>query len=112
MAYKWKEKKLKYMINKEDFFQLSHLKSCFDGLNRAGAVTRHALEEEQPGLLVEDGVGGPARVTRHVLLDVTPQHILNVFLLESSLDDQLIVSINSSTCSQLWLEQQDLLWTI
>ena len=89
------------MINKEDFFQLSHLKSCFDGLNRAGAVTRHALEEEQPGLLVEDGVGGPARVTRHVLLDVTSQHILNVFLLESSLNDQLIVTINSSTCSQL-----------
>ena len=89
------------MIDKEDFFQLSHLKSCFDGLNRAGAVTRHALEEEQPGLLVEDGVGGPARVTRHVLLDVTSQHILNVFLLESSLDDQLIVTINSSTCSQL-----------
>ena len=89
------------MIDKEDFFQLSHLKSCFDGLNRAGAVTRHALEEEQPGLLIEDGVGGPARVTRHVLLDVTSQHILNVFLLESSLDDQLIVTINSSTCSQL-----------
>lgn len=89
------------MIDKEDFFQLSHLKSCFDGLNRAGAVTRHALEEEQPGLLVEDGVGGPARVTRHVLLDVTSQHILNVFLLESSLNDQLIVTINSSTCSQL-----------
>ena len=89
------------MINKEDFFQLSHLKSCFDGLNRAGAVTRHALEEEQPGLLIEDGVGGPARVTRHVLLDVTSQHILNVFLLESSLNDQLIVTINSSTCSQL-----------
>ena len=89
------------MIDKEDFFQLSHLKSCFDGLNRAGAVTRHALEEEQPGLLVEDGVGGPARVTRHVLLDVTSQHILNVLLLESSLDDQLIVTINSSTCSQL-----------
>ena len=89
------------MIDKEDFFQLSHLKSCFDGLNRAGAVTRHALEEEQPGLLVEDGVGGPARVTRHVLLDVTSQHILNVLLLESSLNDQLIVTINSSTCSQL-----------
>ena len=89
------------MIDKEDFFQLSHLKSCFDGLNRAGAVTRHALEEEQPGLLIEDGVGGPARVTRHVLFDVTSQHILNVLLLESSLNDQLIVTINSSTCSQL-----------
>ena len=80
---------------------MTYLETSLDGLHRAGAVAGHALEEEEPGLLVEDGVGGPARVTRHVLLDVTSQHILNVFLLESSLDDQLIVTINSSTCSQL-----------
>ena len=80
----------------------SDLKSCLDGLNGTGAVTRHALEEEQPGLLVEDGVGGPARVTRDVLLDVAPQHVLDVFLLEPSLDDQLVVAVNSSTGSQLW----------
>ena len=42
----------------------------------------HALEEEEPGLLVEDGVRGPAGVTRHVLLDVPPQHVLYVLLLE------------------------------
>ena len=65
-------------------------------------MTRHALEEEQPGLLVEDGIGGPARVTRDVLLDVAPQHVLDVFLLEPSLDDQLIVAVNSSAGSQLW----------
>jgi len=65
-------------------------------------VTRHALEEEQPGLLVEDGVGGPARVTRDVLLDVAPQHVLDVLLLEPSLDDQLVVTVNSSAGSQLW----------
>ena len=62
----------------------------------------HALEEEQPGLLVEDGVGGPARVTRDVLLDVAPQHVLDVLLLEPSLDDQLVVAVNSSAGSQLW----------
>ena len=44
----------------------------------------HALEEEQPGLLVEDGVGGPAGVAGHVLLDVTSQHVLYVLLLEMS----------------------------
>ena len=44
----------------------------------------HALEEEEPGLLVEDGVGGPAGVSGHILLDVTPQHVLYVFLLETS----------------------------
>ena len=64
-------------------------------------MTRHTLEEEQAGFLVEDGVGGPARVARHVLLDVAPQHVLDVFLLEPSLDDQLVVTVNSSTGSQL-----------
>ena len=44
----------------------------------------HTLEEEQPGLLVEDGVGGPAGVAGHVLLDVTSQHVLYVLLLETS----------------------------
>ena len=31
-------------------------------------VAGHALQEEQPGLLVEDGVGGAACVARHKLL--------------------------------------------
>lgn len=30
----------------------------------------HALEEEEPGLLVKDGVGAAAGVAGHVLLDV------------------------------------------
>ena len=47
-------------------------------------MTCHALEEEEPGLLVEDGVGGPAGVARHVLLDVPPQHVLYVLLLETT----------------------------
>ena len=45
-------------------------------------MTGHALQEEEPGLLVEDGVWRPTRVARHVLLDVAPQHVLNVLLLE------------------------------
>ena len=44
----------------------------------------HALEEEQPGLHVEDGVGGPAGVAGHVLLDVSAQCVLYVLLLEMS----------------------------
>ena len=46
------------------------LESGLDGLHRAPGVAGHALEEEQAGLLVENGVGGAARVARHVLLDV------------------------------------------
>ena len=55
----------------------------------------HALEEEEPGLLVEDGVRGPAGVARHVLLDVPPQHILYVLLLEAALEDELVVAVDS-----------------
>ena len=51
----------------------------------------HALEEEEPGLLVEDGVRGPAGVTGHILLDVPSQHVLYVLLLETSWK-QLILS--------------------
>jgi len=69
-----------------DILSLSRdgLEASFDGLHRAGALTGHALEEEQPGLLDEDGVRGPAGVAGHVLLDVTPQHVLYVLLLETS----------------------------
>ena len=35
-------------------------------------VTRHALQEKQPGLLVEDGVRWAARVARHELLRRVP----------------------------------------
>ena len=39
-----------------------YLETSLDGLDRARTVTCHALQEEQPGLLVEDGVGGPANI--------------------------------------------------
>ena len=80
---------------------MTYLETSLDGLHGAGAVAGHALEEEETTLLGQDGVGGsghkyylilfriidiaiPARVTRHVFLDVASQHILNVLLLEST----------------------------
>ena len=82
---------------------MTYLETSLDGLHRAGAVAGHALEEEETTLLGQDGVGGsghkyylllfrisihiatiPARVTRHVFLDVASQHILNVLLLETT----------------------------
>jgi len=48
-------------------------------------VAGHALEEKEADVLVEDGVGGAAGVTEHVLLDVLSQHCLNVPLLELAL---------------------------
>ena len=46
------------------------LKTGLNGLHRAGGMAGHALQEEEPGLLVEDGVGTAAGMTGHILLDV------------------------------------------
>ena len=81
------------------------LETGLDGLHRAPRVTGHALQEEQPALLVEDGVGGSAGVARHVLLDVPPEHVLNVLLLEAALDDQLVVAVEGAHGSQLGEEE-------
>jgi hypothetical protein len=76
-----------------------------DGLHRASRVTRHALQKEQSRLLVEDGVGGAAGVAGHVLLDVPPEYVLHVLLLEAALDDQLVVAVNRANRAQLGGEE-------
>lgn len=64
-------------------------------------MARHALEEKQPGLLVQDSVGGPAGVAGDVLLDVPPKHVLYVLLLEPSLHDELVVAVNGPAGAEL-----------
>ena len=81
------------------------LETGLDGLDRAARVALHALEEEDPGLLVQHGVGRAAGVAGDVLLDVTPQHVLDVFLLEFALDDQLVVAVHGARRSQLGAEE-------
>ncbi len=68
-------------------------------------MARHALEEEQPGLLVEDGVWRSAGVAGHVLLDVAAEDVLNVLLLEAALDDELVVSVDGAHGAQLGEEE-------
>ena len=81
-------------------FQTHHLETGLDGLDTAGGVAGHALQEEQPRLLVQDRVRGsaiesclnskhgwcwgvPACVAGDILLDVPSQHILYMLLLKS-----------------------------
>merc|ERR1719150_1184789 len=47
------------------------LEAGLDGLHRAPRVARHALEEPDSRLLVEDGVRRAAGVAGHELLDVS-----------------------------------------
>lgn len=74
------------------------------GLNtsdRASRPARLALQEEQPGVLLEDGFGRAAGVARHVLLDVPPQHVLDLLRLEAALDDELGVAVDGTARAQL-----------
>ncbi len=61
----------------------------------------HALQEKEPGLLGEDRVGRPTGVTRHILLDVATQDVLDMLLLEATLDDQLIAAVDGTHSTQL-----------
>ncbi len=61
----------------------------------------HALQEEQPRLLVQDGVRGSAGVACDILLDVAPKDVLDMLLLELALHHELIVAINGTSRSQL-----------
>ena len=56
------------------------LETGFDGLYGTAGVTGHALQEEEPGLLVEDGVGAAASVTRHILFNIPENnHFLSTY---------------------------------
>jgi len=47
----------------------------------------------------------PAGVASDVFLDVAPEDVLDVFLLESSLHHQLTITVNGAHCSQLGEEE-------
>merc|ERR1719264_866411 len=83
------------------------LETGLDGLDTARGVTGHALQEEQPRLLVQDRVRGSACVAGDILLDVPSQHILYMLLLNSPFHDELVAAINCTTCSQLSKEESE-----
>merc|ERR1719264_1702492 len=91
--------------SKEPSLPSDGLKAGLDGLDTAGGVTGHALQEEQPSLLVQDRVRGSACVAGDILLDVPSQHILYVLLLESPFHGELVAAINGATSTQLSKEE-------
>merc|ERR1719264_2407801 len=83
------------------------LETGLDGLDTARGVTGHALQEEQPRLLVQDRVRGSACMAGDILLDVPSQHILYMLLLKSAFHDKLVAAINGTTSSQLSKEESE-----
>lgn len=63
--------------------------TALDGGDRPPGSARVAGNERQTVLsLAQLRVGRPARLARHVLDDVLPQHVLQLLRLETTLDDQ------------------------
>merc|ERR1719264_1845248 len=91
--------------SKEPSLPSDGLETGLDGLDTAGGVTGHALQEEQPCLLVQDRVRGSACVAGDILLDVPSQHIFYVLLLESPFHDELVAAINGATSTKLSKEE-------
>lgn len=92
-------------------FGCDSLETGLDALDRAPRVAGHALQEEQPRLLVQDGVGRPAGMAGDVLLDVPPQHVLDVLLLETAFHDELAVAVDGAHGAQLGRQEgQKVLW--
>lgn len=58
------------------------------------------LKSEQQALVTL-----PAGVASDVFLNVAPENVFDVFLLESSLHHQLTVAVNRAHCSQLGEEE-------
>lgn len=78
----------------------THLETRFYASDGASWATGFALQEKEPSVLAENGLGGPTCVTSNVFLDVPPQYVLDLLLLEPSFDDELIVTIDGSAGTQ------------
>jgi len=52
-------------------------------------------------LLGEDGIGATANLTGDVLENVFPEHIFDLLGLETTLDDQALVSVDGTARTQL-----------
>lgn len=81
-------------------FSRDSLETTLNTRHRAPWSTSLALQEEQPRILLQNCFRWTARVTRYVFLDVTTQHILNLFRLEAPLNDQLGITIDRTTRTQ------------
>ena len=70
------------------------------------APTAVARNEIQPVLaLAQLRVRTPARLARDVLHDVPPQHVLDLFLLEATLDDEAFAAVDGAAGAQLGEEE-------
>lgn len=77
------------------------LETRLDGRDGSCGTAGLALQEEQTVLLGENSIGRFAGLAGNVLNNVTTQNSLDLLLLETTLDDQALGSINGSRSSQL-----------
>lgn len=77
------------------------LETGLDARHRTTGAACFTLEEVESGVFLEDRVRGTTGVAGDVLLDVSTEDVLDLLGLEATLDDQLRVSVNGTTGTQL-----------
>lgn len=64
------------------------MESALNRVDRPPAPTALTTHKKDPILLREERIGAFACLASHILDDVPPQHVLDLFLLETTLDDE------------------------
>lgn len=77
------------------------LEARFNTSDRTARTARFTLQEEQSRVLLQDRIGRAAGVAGDVFLDVSSQHVFDLFRLEAALDDELIVTVDRPARTQL-----------
>jgi hypothetical protein len=70
-----------------------------DGAPRSARVAGNKIQTVFA--LVQIGIGRATRFARDVFYNVPPEHILDLLLLETTLDDQAARSVDGTGCTQL-----------
>ena len=78
-------------------FASDGLETWFDGGHWATRAANFALQEEEARIFLKDGVRWATGMTSYVLFYVPTQHIFHLFLLETTFDNELVVTIYWAT---------------
>ena len=82
------------------------LETALDAGHRTPRAAGLALQEEQSGVLLQDGLRRAAGLTGHVLLDVFLKYTFDLLRLETALDDQLVVRVHRAARTQLGQQER------
>lgn len=81
--------------------EITHLESRLNAGNRTPRTACLALQEEKPSVLLKNRIRRATRMTCDIFLDISPKNIFYLLLLKTTFDNQLTITIDRTTRTQL-----------